>query len=101
VDQAAGDHQEVAGHDLNGLPTALTELDRQTSREDVDDRVVTAVMVPAADEAGLRRGDPCPQTGLGERLLPADLGRALDLHQLAGADPHGLPLPGQVTTSFR
>ncbi len=65
------------------LPTALTELDRHGTRDHVDDRVVAAVMVPAAHEAGLGRREPGPQAGLGERLPPVDLGRALDLDQLA------------------
>ena len=33
VDETAGDHQEVAGAGLNGLPTTLAELDRHGTRD--------------------------------------------------------------------
>ena len=52
MDEAAGDHQEVACTRLNGLPTTLTELDRHGTRDHVDDRVVAAVMVQPLTRPG-------------------------------------------------
>jgi len=90
MDEAAGDHEEVSGTCLNGLPATLTELDRDGSRDHVDDCVVPAVVVPAAHEAWLGRREPRPQAGLREGLPTVDLGRTLDLDEFVRCDEHGV-----------
>jgi hypothetical protein len=62
---------------------------------------VAAVVVPAADEPWLRDRDPRPQTGLGERLTPMDLGWALDLDEFVRSDPLGVLRLAHATTSLR
>ena len=86
VDRTRRDPQEVAGATLDHLGPAGAGLDPHPPADDVQGRLVVAVVVPAGDRAGLGVDDAGPHPCLVHRQAARHPGRGVGRRQLVGAD---------------